>query len=394
MLKSRFFALVVLTVLILLAACSSNKQVEVVPSEPVLTPIQMARIAVGEGNAAFTEKNYTAAIESFTQAINHFKDAMPTASEADSVAYNVEVLTINIGKAHSDMAVAAYTANNFDLAKSGFESAIATYTSIKPTTITAEEHKNLLIDLYRYLAYSEQKLQNYEAAITNLDKLLALAPGNEEALNIKFSILNDNIKDEVRAYQVLKEYADASQDVSAYINLAKRYQENNRNTEAATYYEKALEIQPDANIMLIVAEFYRSISDWSKSTAMFEKLLGTKPDQARTAAIYRRIGENYSQAGNNAKMLEFFEKYLAIERDDKIALLLASNYNTAKNYNKVVTYASMVIGIDARNNDAIMLRGMAYYNLKRMNEAKADFVKLENDSKYGVNAKKFLSAIK
>ncbi len=393
MLKLRYLMLVAIAVMVLVAACGGNKQVATTVIEPVLTPIQLARIAVAEGNEAFAEKEYDLAIKSYETAIMNFTEAEATASEADSISYNVEVLNINIAKTYSDMAVEAYTERDYVVAKEGFLNSINKYKSITPTTISSEEHKSLLIDLYRFLAYSNQQLGSYEDAIKSLDQLLLLSPGNEEALNLKFSILNDNIKDETRAYKVLIEYAEVSQDANAYITLANRYRDNNKNTEAAMYYEKALEIKSEPSVILLVAEFYRAISNWNRSTALFETILATKPDQEMTKALYRRIGENYSQADNRTKMVEYFEKYLAMERDPQIALMLSSHFNTAKNYNKVIQYATIVIGIDASNSDAIMLRGMAYYNLKRNNEAKADFQRIQNDPKHGANAKRFLAAI-
>jgi tetratricopeptide (TPR) repeat protein len=251
-----------------------------------------------------------------------------------------------------------------------------------------------LADLYRFLAYTKQQKLEFEAAIENLDNLLAIMPNDEAALNLKFSILNTDIGDQERAYNVLKEYAEVTKDVNAYITLANGYRDNKNNTEAEKYYLIALELKNDAATMLIVADFYRSISEWNKATEIFERVLATNPDQEMKAAVQRRIGENYSQAGNNSKMIEAFEKYLALERDAQIALLLASQFNTAKNYNKVVQYATMVIGLDSSNSDAYMLRGLAYYNLKRMNEAKADFTRIENDPRHGANAKKFLAVIK
>ncbi len=386
--------LVVMLTLMVLSACGNNKQIEEIPAEPVFSPLQLARTAIAEGNDAFSANEYIEAIRSFKTAIMHFTEALPTASEEDSVAYNIEVLTINVAKAYSDMAVAAYGKQDYVVAEQGFTNSIETYKSFIPTTISNEEHNALLIDLYRFLAYTKQQKLEFEAAVKNLDMLLALAPGDEAALNLKFSILNDDIKDQNRAFNVLKEYAEVSQDANAYITLANRYRDTNNNSEAEKYYLKALELRPEASIMLIVADYYRAISEWNKATAMFERVLKTNPDQEMTIAIHRRIGENYSQAGNTAKMIEAFEKYLALERDAQIALLLASQFNTAKNYNKVVQYATMVIGLDARNSDAIMLRGMAYYNLKRMNEAKADFTRVENDPKHGANAKRFLAVIK
>lgn len=386
--------LVVITQLILLIACAGPQKIqEAAPVEEV-KPIVKAREAIKEGDKAIEENDIVAGIQSFEDALRFFEEALPTSTEADSVAYNIEVVTLNIAKFQSDVAVKAYERKDFPTAKTYYEKSLASYKAVTPTTITSDEHKELLANLYRYMAYTQQELRSYEAALVSLDEVLKLDPKDEAALNLKFNILRNDIKDEVRAFKVLKDFAEVSNDVNAYITLANNYRDNGNNKEAEVNYLKALELKPEVSVMMLIADFYRNNGEWAKSTAMYERVLSAKPDNETTAATYRRIGENYSQAGNNPKMLEFFEKYLAIEKDRQIALLVASRYNEAKNYAKVAQYTSLVISLDNRNADAYMLRGLAYYNLKRNNEAKADFQKIENDPKHGANAKKFLNVLK
>ena len=104
------------------------------------------------------------------------------------------------------------------------------------------------------------------------------------------------------------------------------------------------------------------------------------------------IGKNYDELKNSKKMIEYYEKSLAIDRDPQLALVLAGYYNSQKNYAKVISYATMTLTSDTRNVDALMLRGLAYYNSKPKNyaAAKADLTRIQNDPKYGAQVKKIL----
>jgi tetratricopeptide (TPR) repeat protein len=77
--------------------------------------------------------------------------------------------------------------------------------------------------------------------------ILAKEPNNSEVLNFKFNVLNNDIRDEQRAFQSLKDYADASNDVNAFIMLASKYADSGNNEQATLYYERALASRPDAN---------------------------------------------------------------------------------------------------------------------------------------------------
>ncbi|MDD4147896.1 MAG: hypothetical protein PHO85_05190, partial [Candidatus Cloacimonetes bacterium] len=89
MVKHRIPALVALMVLILVSACSSNKQIEVEP-EPTRNPLVLAREAAAVGAENYEGGMFEAAIMSFNEAIELFTEAAPTASPGDSIAQNIE----------------------------------------------------------------------------------------------------------------------------------------------------------------------------------------------------------------------------------------------------------------------------------------------------------------
>lgn len=385
--------LVSLVVLILATACSSNKK-EPVVVEPPRNPLLLAHDASSNGMKAFTDKFYTEAITNFGEAITLYNEAVVTASPTDSIPQNIEKMNLNIATSHLRMAEERLEDQIFNEAVAHYDTALVIYKSLVPLTKTKSELDAEILVLYKNLAVANEKAGNFEIAINNIDQVLAANPGDEDMLNYKFTILNNDIKDETRAFKVLQDYAEASNDPTAYRMLADKLNEKGDKVKAGEYYERALALKQDANTYSAVANFYRSNDQWAKSNEVLLKLVETNPDQAVMLTAYRLIGDNYNKLNNKAKMAEYFEKALNIESDEKIALLLASYYNGLKNYNKVITYASIVLRSNSSSSDALMLRGLAYYNLKRNAEAKADLNRIQNDPKYGKQVQSLLKAIK
>ncbi len=372
-----------------LAACGGNKQVqqEVVP---VRNPLALAHEASATGTDAYDDKLYNEAIISFTEAIALFNEAAPTAVPSDSILLNIEKMNLNIAKSHIDMAGESMEANMYSEAIISYQNALTIYKTISPVRITQDELNKNILGVYNNLAITSKNAGQYEEAIKYYDSMLAMQPNDPDILNSKFFVLSDNIKDEVRAYAVLIEYAEASQDPAAFINLAERYQERGNSVEAGKYYTKALALKPDADMYRRMANFYRANKDWTNANIYLEKLVATNPPSGELATIYTMIGKNYDEQNNKKKMVEYYEKSIAIDRDPQLAKLLASYYNGTKTYQKVVTYATMTLTADARDVDALMLRGLAYYQLKNYASAKVDLERIQNDPKWGTQAKNLL----
>ncbi|MDD2228498.1 MAG: tetratricopeptide repeat protein [Candidatus Cloacimonetes bacterium] len=387
--KLKILCLISIATMLLLAACGGNKQVAVEPV-PVRNPLALAYEASGNGNDSYEEGLYNDAIASYTEAIALFNEAAPTAVPSDSIALNIEKMNLNIAKTNIDMAGESIEASMFNEAIANYESALTIYKSLNPISITQDMLKNNIVGVYNNLAITAKSAGNYEQVIKYYDSILAMQPNDPDILNAKFFVLSDNIKDEARAYQVLIEYAEASQDPVAFINLGDRYAERGNTVEAGKYYMKALALKPDADMYRRMANFYRASKDWTNANVYLEKLVATEPPAGELATIYNMIGKTYDEMGNKKKMVEYYEKSITIDRDPQLALLLASYYNGTKTYQKVVNYASITISADARNSDALMLRGLAYYKLKNYSAAKVDLERIQNDPKWGSQAKNIL----
>ncbi|MDX9828211.1 MAG: hypothetical protein RBT73_10760 [Spirochaetia bacterium] len=394
MLKGRYFALVALLVLVALSACSSNKQVvEEQVIEPVRNPLALAREAATEGADMYQDKMYDAAIVAFQNAWDLFNEAAPTATEADSVAYNMEIMKMNIAKSHADLAYDHMDITLYDDALTSYQSALDIYKNHTPVVITQEDLDRDILSTYNNMAIVTQKAGLYEKTVEYYDEILKRDPNNEGILNAKFHVLSDNLKDDVRAFEVLSDYAEVANSDAAYLMLAESYNEKRNFTAAEAAYMKALALREDADMYARLGNFYRSSNQWSKANTYLEKLAATNPDEQTLSLVYKQIGQNYQQLGNSAKMAEYLEKSVNIDRDPNTALILASHYNGAKNWGKVITYSTMVLNSQANNAAARMLRGVAYLQQKNYPSARADLERIQNDSTYGAQVQGILKSL-
>ncbi|MCB5271709.1 MAG: tetratricopeptide repeat protein [Candidatus Cloacimonetes bacterium] len=391
--KFRFLTLVALVVLIALSACSSNKKIEVEP-EPVRDPLALAREAAAEGADYYESGMLEQAIVSFSSAIKLFEEAAPMASESDSLAYNLESMQLNVAKSHVDMAAESIQMSMYNEAIIHYEAALKIYKNHKPVRISQDELDQNVLGTYNNLAIAARDGGEYEKALNYYDEILKLKPRDEDILNAKFFVLKDYVKDDDRAFMVLEDYARVAQDGAAYIKLAEGYAEANNYAKAEAAYLQAEKLRPDADMYTRIGNFYRANSKWEQANVYLKKLADTKPEASILAVVYAQMGQNYSQLGNTAKMVENLEKSVDLVPNYRLALTLAGHYNGVKNWNKVVTYSTKVLQEEANNSAARMLRGVAYYQLKNMSSAKADLERLVNDPTYGAQAQSIIKGIK
>jgi len=340
------------------------------------------------------EENFALALDYFNQSKEFYLLAQPEATPVDSVDVNIERIQSNIAFTYQNLAHESDQLHQYDDAIMEFESAANIYKSLVPLTMTAAERDVMVAGLYRNMAVTAQKAGQYERALGYYDNVLQIEPGNEDVLMSKYSILKNDIGDPVRAYQVLKDYAEASNDVNAYLVLASAYRDEGDNNTAAIYYDKAMEIGQNTMVYSTVADFYRGIKNYKKSNEVLLKLIEATTDNASNALAYRIMADNYDKLNNTAKKIEYYDKSLNLEPNADVALALANHWNKQKNWAKVITYATKVINIDSSRAAAYLLRGNAYFMQKKNDAAKADLQRIQNDPNYGSSASAILKKIK
>ncbi|HOR30016.1 MAG TPA: histidine kinase dimerization/phospho-acceptor domain-containing protein, partial [Candidatus Syntrophosphaera thermopropionivorans] len=314
--------------------------------------------------------------------------------ESGKLELNIERIDLNIALSYVNQGNEDASLGFYDDALTAYQNAANIYKSLKPLTITPAERDDYLAKLYRNMAITAQNAKKFEQALQYYDMVLTYEPGNEEILNIQYHILKDDIKDQDRAYKVLKDYAEASQDYQAYLILAAAYKDSGDTATAEQYYLKAMELGNNPDVYARVADFYREIKNYTKSNEILTKLIASTTDKSTLALAYRVMADNYAKLGNTAKRIEAYDNSLKYEESAEIALILADHWNKQKNWDKVITYATKAINANPSNAAAYLLRGNAYYMKKNYAAAKADLQRIQNDPTYGKCASDILKKIK
>lgn len=369
-------------------------KIELVNTNIARTYIMLAEEAAESGARAYEDELFPQALEDFTSAHDYYVMAEPNSSPADSIDVNLERIQLNIALTYRKLANESDELSMYEDALNEYQAAADIYNGLELLTMTEAERDDELLIIYNNMAVTAEKAGRYEDALDYYDQVLEYSPGNETVLYTKYTILKDNINDEERAFQVLRDYAGASQNYNAYLILAQAYKESGDNATAATYYDQALELSEDLDVYTRVADFYRSIGDYERSNAVLEEFIASEPDEASLAAAYRVIAGNYERLGNTGKMVEYYDRSLDVEPNADVALLLANHYYQRKSWNNVINYASQVINLDASKSAAFLLRGYAYYMNKRYGEARTDLTRIQNDPTHGATARQILNLIK
>ncbi|MCQ2119681.1 MAG: tetratricopeptide repeat protein [Bacteroidales bacterium] len=161
---------------------------------------------------------------------------------------------------------------DFAEAAASFEKAYAADTTDGKTAVT-------LGQVYGTLGKTEQALEIYQHAIWN---------GEEEAANSQISKL--------------------------FIKEANAALKGNKLANAVASAEKAMEYAEDPTAYLIAGQASQKLNKNADAISFFEKYLELKPDASNANAIIFTVGALYQGAKNNAKALEFYKK---VENDAK-----------------------------------------------------------------------------
>ncbi len=388
------FTIVILSTMLMMT-CAINAKKKVVQEEVIVkTPIELAIEKAQSAESAYMEKDMETAITNYTQAIDLYTSALSTATEADSVQLQIFRLKQNIAKIHIDIAFSQVNQSEYDQAITEYESGLNTYKSIKPESAPKDSIEFKINNLYYNLAICCKEAGEYQKAIEYFDLYLEAYPNEDSILLEKFNMYKDNLKDEPQAFEVLKQYATSKNDFAASNKLGELYWEKNDTDNAILWFEKARSIKDDTKILPKLAALYRTKQQWENANQILLQFVTTNPDQEELKKAYKLIGDDYSKLKNKPKAVEYFEKYLALDYDESLALFVSMYYYDLKNNNKSMSYANIVLAKNPNNANALLFRAIAKYNLKDMKGAKADFERIQNDPKNGNTAQQYLKIIK
>lgn len=372
----------------------AKKKKDKTPVEKEKSSMELAIESINAANTAYEDTDFETSIRHFNEAINYLKQAETSAAESDSIPIQIFRLKMNVAKIHNDYAFYLSEKNDFDEALVNYESSLALYKALKPESTPQDSIDVYINKLYRNSAICSRQTGEYQKAIEYYDLYLEANPDDDDILLQKFAIYKDNMKDENQAFQVLQEYANNKNDFNASHRLGDLYRNKNDMDNALIWYNKALSIKNDMNILQKIGSIHRTKQQWALANTAFERFIALNPNSEELKTAYKLIGDNYKNLNNKPKAVEYFDKYLAMEYNEDIALYICLYYYDAKNNSQMIKYANLILSNNSNNTTAYLFRGIARYNTKDMKGAKADFERIQNDPKNGKTAQQYLKIIK
>ncbi len=231
-----------------------------------------------------------------------------------------------------------------------------------------------------YSAYAQFLLTNsrYVESIYWYEKSIEITPGNPQALNniaIAYLYLDD--------YQMAASYFSSASEVepdsAVYANTGSMYYLLQKMSQAAMYYELALQLQPESyQFMIYLADAYKFLyPDKKKSEDLakkaIESALSEVAEGKKIAKPYQYIARGYALLGNLTEAKHFM--LIADELDGSSSESLYSNLRLAvlENDDKTIEYYAMKL--IKTEYSAKLLLSDPDFSLLRQEKFKKIFVK-------------------
>lgn len=234
-----------------------------------------------QGGAYLEEGKYNEAIKEFDKAYTKEGD-----SKSDK----------NNKKVYRSQGVAYYEKGDYKKAVSLFQYAL-----------DIKELEDLDLDILKYKVLADQKMGDYDLAIKDFDKAIALDNENFELYFGKFFAQKKN-QDEAGASATLETARGIEGKGDEYkFNLSKVYYFMEQYEVAIAGFKEAVKAGlKDGNYFL--GDSYFKTGDYDKAIECFQTLLKEKNTDQDMGLVYNQYGNCYMQKENYEKALELFQK--------------------------------------------------------------------------------------
>ncbi|WP_135605447.1 tetratricopeptide repeat protein [Methanococcoides sp. NM1] len=220
--------------------------------------------------------------------------------------------------------LAFYELNEYDKALEYFDKAL----EINPDYVDAWNNKGLTLN----------KLNEFENASESFDKALDINPDDADLWNNKGN--------------TIKNLANYNSDYTRTVTTYAKMQVINQYKESITYFDKALEIEPNhADAWNNKGLTLDKLNEFENASESFDKALEINPDDA----------DLWNNKGNTIKNLANYNSERAIT---KYAIIQANDQ-----YKESITYFDKALEIDPNHADAWNNKGFALFSLSSYPEA-------------------------
>ena len=269
--------------------------------------INKAIEAANNGNEAFQMGEYDLAVEAFK---NSLAIAEGLGEQGAEHAGTCKTAICNIYLAHAKNLIKTA---DFDGALAKLNETIATSEGYGAAD-TAEDAKGLIPQVYMQKGNTALKAKDMASAIEAYAKVVELNPNNGDAyLRLgRAYAATGKIDEAVAAYETAAangEEADAKKQLSTlFLKRAQASLKAGKNQEVIDNALKANSYLENANAYKLAASAAQKLKNNAQCIEFYEKYLQIKPDAKDANGVTFTIAALYQQAGNKAKAIENYEK--------------------------------------------------------------------------------------
>ena len=269
--------------------------------------INKAIEAANSGNEAFQMGEYQLAIDAFK---NSLAIAEGLGEQGAEHAGTCKTAICNIYLAFAKNLIKS---SDFDGALVKLEETISVANGYGATD-TAEEANKLIPQVYMQKGNTALKAKDMAGAIASYTKVVELDPTNGDAyLRIgRAYAASGKLEEAVAAYETAAtngEEADAKKQLSTlFLKKAQASLKAGANQEVIDYALKANSYLENANAYKLAASAAQKLKNNAQCIEFYEKYLEIKPNAKDAAGVTFTIAALYQQLGNNAKAIENYEK--------------------------------------------------------------------------------------
>ena len=269
--------------------------------------INKAIEAANSGNEAFQMGEYQLAIDAFK---NSLAIAEGLGEQGAEHAGTCKTAICNIYLAFAKNLIKS---SDFDGALVKLEETISVANGYGATD-TAEEANKLIPQVYMQKGNTALKAKDMAGAIAAYTKVVELDPTNGDAyLRIgRAYAASGKLEEAVVAYETAAtngEEADAKKQLSTlFLKKAQASLKAGANQEVIDYALKANSYLENANAYKLAASAAQKLKNNAQCIEFYEKYLEIKPNAKDAAGVTFTIAALYQQLGNNAMAIENYEK--------------------------------------------------------------------------------------
>lgn len=243
--------------------------------------------------------------------------------------------------------------------------AISFYDKVQTKKNTPEINNLIGLSYLKLNSYIKSKLYFRQAIL--LDKYYGIAYFNLGTVNYMLNEYEEAINNLLKANELIKDDADL------YKYLAKSYGKINDKTNAILYFNKAVQINPDANDVFQLGVLYYEMNQYDQAIPQFESALNKGNDRSITLF---NLGLCYYGLKNYNEALQLFTESASDTQDEKLVVYnIGSCYLQLKDYKNAILKLEQCIALDANYAKAFYLLGFAKYNTNKLHDAKAAFIR-------------------